>query len=127
GALLAEGGDVDAAIVRFLQAIEATPDYPDALNNLGYALLLSGRPEEARPLYERALALQPDFPEALNNLGLLLGRAGDLTSAERYFRAALTHRAAYGDAANNLALVLVARGRADEAVALLEQQIAAAP
>ena len=55
-----------------------TPDYPDALNNLGYALLLTGRETEARALYEKALALQPDFPEALNNLGLILGRPGDL-------------------------------------------------
>ena len=29
------------------------PDYPDALNNLGYALLLTGRDEEARTLYEK--------------------------------------------------------------------------
>ena len=61
---------------RFRAALASTPDYPDALNNLGYALLLNGRNDEARALYEKAIALQPDFPEAINNLGLLYGRAG---------------------------------------------------
>ena len=106
GALLAQGGDLEAAIARFRAALASTPDYPDALNNLGYALLLTGHDEEARALYEKALALQPDFPEALNNLGLLFGRAGDLDGAERYFRDALARRDDYGEAANNLALVL---------------------
>ena len=59
-------------MARFRAALASTPDYPDALNNLGYALLLTGRDDEARALYEKALALQPDFPEALNNLGLLV-------------------------------------------------------
>ena len=78
GALLAQRGDLDAAIARFRAALASNAEYPDALNNLGYALLLTGRDQEARALYEKALALQPDFPEALNNLGLLAGRAGDL-------------------------------------------------
>ncbi len=70
---LAQAGQLDAAIELFRKALASTPEYPDALNNLGYALLLTGRDEEARTLYEKALALQPDFPEALNNLGLLVG------------------------------------------------------
>ena len=115
------GATSTAAIVRFRAALAATPDYPDALNNLGYALLLTGHDAEARALYEKALALQPDFPEALNNLGLLLGRAGDMERAERYFREALSRRADYGEAANNLALVLVSRGQADAAVSLLDE------
>ncbi len=32
-----------AAIARFRAALAAAPDYPDALNNLGYALLLTGQ------------------------------------------------------------------------------------
>ena len=88
-----QSGNLDEAIGRFRAALASTPEYPDALNNLGYALLLTGRDEEARALYEKALALQPDFPEVLNNLGLLYGRAGDMDRAERYFRDALGRRA----------------------------------
>ena len=109
------------------QALASTPEYPDALNNLGYALLLTGRDAEARTLYEKALALQPDFPEALNNLGLLLGRSGNLEQAERYFRDALARKPDYGEAANNLALVLVNRGQSDAAVSLLEGLVEKAP
>jgi Tfp pilus assembly protein PilF len=119
GTLLAQQGDLPAAIGRFEAALRAAPDYPDALNNLGYALLLSGRESESRALYEKALALQPDFPEALNNLGLLYGRAGDLARAESRFRDALGRRADYAEAASNLALVLVARGDAEGAATLL--------
>src|SRR4030095_9273120 len=84
----------------------SAPDSPDALNILGYALLLTGHDAEARALYEKALALQPDFPEALNNLGLLLGRAGGMDRGARFFSGARTRRPDYGEAANNLALVL---------------------
>ncbi len=73
--------ELDEAIEHFRAALASTPEYPDALNNLGYSLLLAGRDAEARALYEKALALQPDFPEALNNLGLLLGRMGELEQA----------------------------------------------
>ena len=83
GALLAQDGELPAAIERFRAALAAAPDYPDALNNLGYALLLTGRETEAHDLYEKALALQPDFPEALNNLGIILGRQGDLDRRRR--------------------------------------------
>ena len=116
-----------AAIVRFRAALASTPDYPDALNNLGYALLLTGHDAEARALYEKALSLQPDFPEALNNLGLLFGRGGDMDRAERYFRDALARRPAYSEAANNLALVLVSKGQADAAIALLEDTLKRTP
>ncbi len=102
GALLAQSGDLEAAVQRFRTALSVTPEYPDAL-------------------YEKALKLQPDFPEALNNLGLILGRAGDIDRAEPYFRRALKKRPDYAEAVNNLALVLVTRGQADEAVRLLVQ------
>jgi superkiller protein 3 len=127
GALLAQQGDLPAAIERFRAALAAAPDYPDALNNLGYALLLSGDASRARELYEKALALQPDFPEVLNNLGMILGKGGDHTGAESYFRRALQGRPAYGEAANNLALVLASRGDLDGATRLLTEFLEATP
>ena len=69
GALLAQGGDIDAAIERFRAALASEPDYPDALNNLGYALLLTGRDDEARALYEKALRCSPTFPKRSTTWG----------------------------------------------------------
>jgi Tfp pilus assembly protein PilF/peroxiredoxin len=127
GALLAQQGDLPAAIERFRAALAAAPDYPDALNNLGYALLLSGDAGRARELYEKALALQPDFPEVLNNLGMILGKGGDHAGAESCFRRALRVRPAYGEAANNLALVLASRGDLEAATRLLTEFLEANP
>mgnify|MGYP003694384663 CR=1 FL=1 len=50
------------AISRFRAALASTPDAPDALNNLGYALLLTGRDQEARALYERRWRSSRTFP-----------------------------------------------------------------
>jgi Tfp pilus assembly protein PilF len=127
GALLAQQGDLAAAVLRFRAALAAIPDYPDALNNLGYALLLGGDGSQARALYEKALALQPDFPEVLNNLGTIMGRDGDHAGAESYFRRALQARPDYGEAANNLALVLASRGDLEAATRLLTEFLEANP
>ena len=120
-ALLAQSGDVPAAIERFRAALQNRPDFPDALNNLGFALFQTGQPDEAYALYEKALKLQPGFPEALNNLGIFFGRRGDLETAQRYFQQAVDKRPGYGEAGNNLALVLAARGDPDGAVAVLQR------
>ena len=127
GALLAQGGEVPAAIERFRAALKGRPDYADALNNLGYALFQTDHPEEAALLYQKALAAQPGFPEALNNLGILFGQQGDLERAEPYFMQAVEARPGYGEAANNLALVRNARGDAAGAIRVLQRLLGENP
>ena len=112
---------------RFGRRLASIPRVSGRVEHLGYALLLTGRDQDARALYERALGAATRLPEALNNLGLLLGRAGDLDGAARYFRDALGRRADYGEAANNLALILASRGQTDEAVALLQRLLQQTP
>lgn len=59
--------DYDAAVARFREVLEATPDSPYALLNLADAELLRGETEKARDLYLRVLEqvdADPD-PEAL--------------------------------------------------------------
>ena len=60
----------------------SSPDFADALNNLGYALFQTGQADQAFELYQKALAHRPDFAEALNNLGIYYGQGGDLERAE---------------------------------------------
>ncbi len=121
GALLAQAGDLPAAIERFRAALESRPEFADALNNLGFALFQSGQADRAHELYEKALTLQPDFPEALNNLGIFFGSRRDLDRALTYFQQAVDKRSTYGEAANNLALVLAARGDTDKAILVLQR------
>jgi Flp pilus assembly protein TadD len=52
------------AAKRFSEAIEIKPDFPEALNNLGYSLRITGHYEEALTHYNRAIELRPDFMEA---------------------------------------------------------------
>jgi Flp pilus assembly protein TadD len=69
-----------AAVSHFRRAVDARPDFPEAWNELGYALRQTGKYDEALTAYDRALKLRPNFPEALEYLGeayVKLGRMDD--------------------------------------------------
>lgn len=112
-------------------AVRATPDSPDARNNLGAALAKAGRQPEAAAEFEVALRLRPDYSEARANLqrlqsspadlefqqGLSLARAGRLADAVIHFEAALRLDPKHAEAHNNLGFALVQLpGRTAEAM-----------
>jgi Flp pilus assembly protein TadD len=69
-----------AAVASFRRAVEVRPNFPEAWNELGFALRQTGKYEEALRAYDQALKLRPNFPEALEYLGeayAKLGRLGD--------------------------------------------------
>ncbi len=77
GTLLAEQGQLEQAVQRLQQAVEAQPASARARHNLGVGLGVLGRLHDARAQLEEALRLQPDYPEAHYNLGNILNsRAG---------------------------------------------------
>ena len=57
GYALAARKQYDQAIRHYRKALEAKPDYPVALNNLGHALERQQKKEEAAKAYARTLAL----------------------------------------------------------------------
>lgn len=68
------------AVDAFHTAVTLRPNFPEAWNELGYALRNQGRYPESLDAYEEALRLRPDFPEALEYLGeayVLMGRLDD--------------------------------------------------
>ncbi|OGB96555.1 MAG: hypothetical protein A2Z31_09735 [candidate division NC10 bacterium RBG_16_65_8] len=68
------------AVTHFRRAVEARPSFPEAWNELGFALRQTGKYEEALTAYDRALTLRPNFPEALEYMGeayVKLGRPED--------------------------------------------------
>src|SRR5262249_22956577 len=70
-------------------ALRIIPDYSDALNNLGNALVDVGSAEEAIEAYRQALRVRPDLAEAWNNLGHIFRDQARLDeSIEAYRRAA---------------------------------------
>jgi tetratricopeptide (TPR) repeat protein len=56
--------EMEQASKRFAEAIDYKPEFPEALNNLGYSLRITGRYEEALRHYGKAIKLKPDFMEA---------------------------------------------------------------
>lgn len=69
-----------AAVASFRRAVAVRPNFPEAWNELGFALRQTGEYEEALRAYEQALTLRPNFPEAMEYLGeayVKLGRLDD--------------------------------------------------
>ncbi len=52
-------GEFDAAVDAFAEAARARPDNPEASNDLGQALVRTGRVKEALPRFDRAIELAP--------------------------------------------------------------------
>jgi len=74
------GKDWRAAAGAFRKAVDLRPAYPEAWNELGYALRNQGRYADSLKAYDEALRLRPNFPEALEYLGeayVKLGRVDD--------------------------------------------------
>ena len=72
--------DWTAAVGAFRKAVSLRPAYPEAWNELGYALRNQGRYADSLDAYDEALRLRPNFPEALEYLGeayVKLGRMDD--------------------------------------------------
>ena len=71
GFALAAQGKYPSAIRHYRAALQHRPDYPVALNNLGFALEKQQKPVEARQLYERVLELDAGNATAQRRLRLL--------------------------------------------------------
>ena len=61
GLIAHQVGKNDAAVDFMTRSIEVKPDYTEAYNNMGAALQLLGRSEQAIASYNKALALSPNF------------------------------------------------------------------
>jgi tetratricopeptide (TPR) repeat protein len=85
-------------------------------NNLGNALFLQGKVDQALGHYAEALRLQPNYPEAYNNRGAALSSTGQVDQAIDCYTQALRLRPDYVDAHYNLGGVLFSQGKMDEAV-----------
>jgi len=67
----------------FKKATELKPDFPEAWNELGYALRNMGNYPESVKAYDEALRLKPRFPEALEYLGEAYVKMGQVEEARK--------------------------------------------
>jgi tetratricopeptide (TPR) repeat protein len=75
--------DWPAAVGAFKRAVDLRPAYPEAWNELGYALRNQGRYADSLAAYDEALRLRPNFPEALEYLGEAYVKLGRMDDARR--------------------------------------------
>src|SRR2546423_4283 len=100
----------------YKHAIDANENDPQALNNLGYSLYLSGNYRSAVDRLKRAARLAPTDARILNNLALAQVRLGKYDDAYRNFARADGEFNGH----TNVAALLVRVGREDKAIQHLE-------
>jgi Flp pilus assembly protein TadD len=106
----------DRAEDSYRHAINVNDNDPQALNNLGYSLYLSGNYRAAADKLKRAARLAPADSRILNNLALAQVRLGKYDDAYKNFARA----GGEFNGHSNLAALLVRMGREDRAVEHLE-------
>ena len=75
--------DWTTAVEAQHSAVTMRPAFPEAWNELGFALRNQGRYTESLQAYDEALRLKPNFPEALEYLGEAYVKLGRLDDARR--------------------------------------------
>ncbi|UOQ70562.1 tetratricopeptide repeat protein [Hymenobacter cellulosilyticus] len=107
--------DFDAALGCYGYALYLDPNNEAALNNRGYARLLTKQYREAVQDFRRALALKPTFAFAHNNLGLALLMLGETDEGLGHVRYSLRLDDANSYAYRNLGIYHLQQGELAEA------------
>ena len=112
-ALLTQGRSAEALAI--LEPLAKDSLDARTLRNLGVALDMAGRQEEAQATYRRGLAVAPADADLHGNLALSLAISGDVEAALRSMRTAASLPAARTWQPANLVLLLTMAGREGEA------------
>src|SRR5206468_3292486 len=92
--------------------------------NLGYALALQHRRDEAIASFREALRIDPAHAEAHNNLAAMLQLAGRVTEALEHYRRAVALRPDNVEARANLGRLLTAQGEERAAASEFREALA---
>ncbi len=127
GVLLAESGQLEAAVAEHEAALAADPGLVQAHIHL---IALYGKlrqPEKAEAHYRSAVRINPNLLESHYNYAVLLMEQERYREAEEPLRVVLRLSPAYPDAHNNLGYVLMVEGKLDEATEHYQAAIQAQP
>jgi hypothetical protein len=81
GNALAQKGQFDAALAKFLESAKADPTYFHAYNNIGNCYREKDQNDQAIQAYTQALDLAPDFPQSRYNRAVTYSESGKLKEA----------------------------------------------
>jgi tetratricopeptide (TPR) repeat protein len=126
-ALLKDGGSADEVVALCRKALALRASSPDALTNLGNALLLQGQQDEAAQAWRDALKSDPGYAEAHINLCVALLNSQQVDEALAHGEKAVLLRPKDAAAHSVLGSALRAKGRVDEAIGHFQTSIQLRP
>src|SRR4051812_4217804 len=120
-------GEFAGAEQALRREIADHPEFADAHNTLGVALINQSRQEAALEAFGAALAIAPHHVEANNNAGNVLSAVGRMDEALPYLQRAVQNSPQLADAHFNLGLALKSLHRYDEAIEAFSRAATLAP
>ena len=111
------------AVDFFRKADSLSPNSPELLNNIGFALYSSGKLTEAEPFYRKALQINPGFKKAIYNFALLQARSTSYEAAYNTF----VQVPSSAEANNNIGYIAMMNGDYAEANSYLQEAIKSSP
>jgi tetratricopeptide (TPR) repeat protein len=117
------------AVEAFRKALELNPYFVDVRNDLGTALVLSGKREEGRKEFLNAFsdATNPTPEISSRNLGQSYLEDKNYPEAMQWFRTSIARNKIYADPYLGMADALIATGHTEEAIVQLEAGVREAP
>ena len=115
--LYAQAGNLARVAGHFAETVRIRPDSAPAQYNLGTALLVQSRRDEARRAFQRAVEIDPAYANAHRSLGTALYGEGKLDEASRSYRRAIELAPNDVSAHHNLGVLLQVQGKLAEAIA----------
>jgi tetratricopeptide (TPR) repeat protein len=127
GLVLADKGEIEAALRAYASAIAHHP-YPQSVYySAGNALLQIKRFEEAERYYRLALQVQPDYALAYYGLGLEAAQQGRADEALFNYAAAVRYDPGLAEAQLNLGVAYLSQGELAAALQHLQRALAINP
>jgi protein O-mannosyl-transferase len=121
GLTLARGGNAEAAIPHYREAIRLRPSYAEAWSNLGLAQAQRGDLPGAATSLQEAIRLKPRYSAAWSNLGIVRAKQGQSGEAIAAYREALRLQPNNAEAHGNLGATLDGQGQGEEALRHLQE------
>ncbi len=120
-------GRLDDAIAHYDQAIALAPDYFEALNNRGNALVKQKRLEQALASFDAAVGIAPDYAEAHLNRAVALGKLQRPDDALAAYAKTLHLHPGCAEAYNNRGNLLITQHRLRDALADYDEAVRLRP
>jgi hypothetical protein len=118
-----ELGRAEAAVLQFAAALALKPGAASAHYNLGTALTVARRLDEAAEEYRRALAIDPEYANAHNNLGSVLMQQRKFGYAIREYLDVVRLQPRVPNGFANLASAYAANGEFERAIEAIDRAL----